>query len=216
MPIRRMPPNTKIEPAKELEATHCFCVFHPEQEDHSTPQCDEAKSPKRIENAWELCARERICVSCLARDHETRECPPETRSPSCPNCMLSHTKDLPCRRSPEEVFDWYCVFHPDASDHRTPECPKWNDENNRTPDENCRNWKTLGDWKKHGTVSCMGCLLRSHDIYDCPNLPPTCSKCQVPHASVLLCAPPSPRLELGLSRPSKRKSKSCSNNRRRY
>ena len=161
----------------------------------------------RIEKAWELCARERICVSCLARDHETRECPPETRSPSCPNCMLSHTKDLPCRRSPEEVFDWYCVFHPDASDHRTPECPKWNDGK--------MEWEALGDWKKHGGVLCVGCLLRSHVMYDCPNLPPTCSKCQVPHASVLLCAPPVRRLELGPSRPSKRKSKSSSNNRRR-
>ena len=49
--LEECPPTLKSEPAKELEATHCFCVFHPEQEDHSTPQCDETKSPSRIEKA---------------------------------------------------------------------------------------------------------------------------------------------------------------------
>ena len=210
-PREGCPQILRTEPTTNPQTTHCFCVFHPKQKDHSTPKCEEKKSPNCIAKAWELCARETICVSCLTKGHETRECPPETRSPICPNCKINHTKVLLCRPTPEEIYDWFCVFHPDASDHRTPECLKWNEENNRTADENRRNWEALGE-----SYSCKGCLLRGHVIYDCPTLPPTCSKCQVPHASVLLCAPPSPRLDLGLSRPSKRKSKSSSNNRRRY
>ena len=156
-------------------------------------------------------ARETICVSCLTKGHETRECPPETRSPICPNCKINHTKDLPCRPTPEEIYDWFCAFHPDASDHRTPECLKWKEENNKNPDENRRNWQILGE-----SLSCKGCLLRSHTLYDCPTMPPKCTKCQFPHAAVLLCAPPQPKLDaVGYSRHSDKKSKSSRNNRRR-
>ena len=201
----------KTEVETTPDTPHCFCVYHPNEQDHSSRQCQEKKSPLDIEKAWDLCAKERICISCLTRGHEIRECQSETPSPSCPNCKKNHAKEFPCRPEPEEIYEWFCAFHPDASDHRTPECQKWNEGNTRNAEENRCNWETL-----RKSFSCIGCLLRGHSAYDCPSMPPRCTECQITHAAVLLCPPPQPKFNAtGLSRPTNRKSKSSHNQRRR-
>ena len=114
------------------------------------------------------------------------EAPDPTSPPVLHTSHPPNSKELVQEMTPTKPknIQCFCVFHPEAKDHNTPECPKW-EELGTGPDQNQPNhfyWEEL-----RRNDCCLGCLMQGHELSECKNRPPQCPSCHVAHNKKLPC-----------------------------
>ena len=69
--------------------------------DHQTAECRFLKAPSdqekfNAEKRWEILETNKVCQSCLTKDHQGKGC--STPADFCETCQIRHSRELPCRR----------------------------------------------------------------------------------------------------------------------
>merc|ERR1712020_216759 len=81
--------------------------------DHRTAECNFLTAPSNqgkidVKKRWEVLETNKVCLSCLSRNHHGKECPKPTGF--CETCQARHSRDLPCKGdSLEETQEVACI-----------------------------------------------------------------------------------------------------------